>query len=153
MGRANFTWMRAAALLLCAALLVALPATAAANTGTKKKPKVVGAFYTETNGNPNKLLVFSRYSDGTLKKRGAVATGGQGGHQGQPINVMAPPPVCTGNGSGCPALDSQDAIALTPNGKFLFAVNAGSNTVSSFKVTRPRTGAGQSDQLRRRVPG
>ena len=136
MGRASFTWMRAAALLLSAALLVALPATAAAKTGTKKKkPKVVGAFYTETNGNSNKLLVFSRYSDGTLKKRGAVATGGQGGHQGQPINVMAPPPVCTGNGKGCPALDSQDAIALTPNGKFLFAVNAGSNTVSSFKVT------------------
>ena len=49
---------------------------------------------------------------------------------------MAPPPVCTGNGAGCPSLDSQDAIALTPNGKFLFAVNAGSNTVSSFKVTR-----------------
>jgi hypothetical protein len=128
--------MRAAALLLSAALLVALPATAAAKKGNKnKKPKVVGAFYTETNGNPNKLLVFNRYSDGTLKQKGAVATGGQGGHQGQPINVMAPAPVCTGNGSGCPALDSQDAIALTPNGKFLFAVNAGSNTVSSFKVT------------------
>ena len=77
MWRASFTWMRAAVLLLSAALLVALPATAAAKTGTKKKPKktVVGAFYTETNGNPNKLLVFSRYSDGTLKKRGAVATG------------------------------------------------------------------------------
>jgi 6-phosphogluconolactonase len=135
MGRASFSWMRAAAWLLSAALLVALPATAAAKTGKKKKPKVVGAFYTETNGNPNKLLVFSRYSDGTLKQKRSVATGGQGGHQGQPINVMAPPPVCTGNGAGCPALDSQDAIALTPNGKFLFAVNAGSNTVSSFKVT------------------
>jgi 6-phosphogluconolactonase len=49
---------------------------------------------------------------------------------------MAPPPVCTGNGRGCRSLDSQDAIASTPNGKLLFAVNAGSNTVSSFRVTR-----------------
>jgi hypothetical protein len=136
MGRTRGTWTRAAAIALVAALSVAVPATATAKKPKKpKKPTVVGAFYTETNGNPNKLLAFSRYSDGTLKKRGAVATGGQGGHQGQPINVMAPPPVCTGNGKGCPSLDSQDAIALTPNGKFLFAVNAGSNTVSSFKVT------------------
>ena len=49
---------------------------------------------------------------------------------------MAPPPVCTGNGRGCPSLDSQDAIASSSNGKLLFAVNAGSNTVSSFRVTR-----------------
>jgi hypothetical protein len=131
------TW--ATALLLIVAVGVAMPASAAAKAGGKKpskKPKVVGAFYTETNGNPNKLLVFARYSDGTLKQRHSVATGGQGGHQGQPINVMAPPPVCTGNGAGCPALDSQGAIASTPNGKLLFAVNAGSNTVSSFRVTK-----------------
>ncbi len=135
-GMCRSTW--ATALLLVAALAIAMPATAAAKKPAKKpsKPKVVGAFYTETNGNPNKLLVFNRYNDGTLKQASKVATGGQGGHQGQPINVMAPPPVCTGNGAGCPSLDSQDAIALTPNGKFVFAVNAGSNTVSSFKVTK-----------------
>jgi WD40 repeat protein len=127
--------MRAAGLLLIGAVAVAIPATAAAKEQSKK-PKVVGFFYTETNGNPNKLVVFARNSDGTLKQQGTVSTGGQGGHQGQPINVMAPPPVCTGNGAGCPSLDSQDAIASTPNGKLLFAVNAGSNTVSSFRVTR-----------------
>src|SRR6478672_7719448 len=135
-GMCRSTW--ATALLVIGALAIAMPATAAAKAKAKKpaKPKVVGAFYTETNGNPNKLLVFDRYSDGTLKQAKTVATGGQGGHQGQPINVMAPPPVCTGNGAGCPSLDSQDAIASTPNGKFVFAVNAGSNTVSSFKVTK-----------------
>jgi 6-phosphogluconolactonase len=136
MGRGICRSTRAAALLLIPAIAFTMPATAGAKSEQKSsKPKVVGAFYTETNGNPNKLLVFDRYSDGTLKQTNTVATGGQGGHQGQPINVMAPPPVCTGNGAGCPALDSQDAIALTPNGKFLFAVNAGSSTVSSFKVT------------------
>jgi 6-phosphogluconolactonase (cycloisomerase 2 family) len=138
MGRLRFRWTRAAALLVVGAVLVALPATAAAKPAKKK---IVGAFYTETNGNPNKLLVFARYNDGTIKQlkdRKAFLTGGQGGHQGQPINVMAPPPVCTGAGSqpGCPALDSQDAIRESPNRKLLFAVNAGSNTVSSFKITK-----------------
>jgi 6-phosphogluconolactonase len=137
MRRGVFMWARTAALLLTASVSFAVPATAAAKGKHKPtKPKVVGAFYTETNGNPNKLLVFARYSDGTLKQRHSVATGGQGGHQGQPINVMAPPPVCTGGGAGCPSLDSQDAIASTPNGKLVFAVNAGSNTVSAFRVTK-----------------
>jgi 6-phosphogluconolactonase len=134
MGRGLSRSMWAAGLLLIA-VAVAMPATAAAKTQSKK-PKVVGFFYTETNGNPNKLVVFARSSDGTLKQKGTVATGGQGGHQGQPINVMAPPPVCTGGGQGCPSLDSQDAVATSANGKLLFAVNAGSNTVSSFRVTR-----------------
>jgi 6-phosphogluconolactonase len=133
MGRAMCRSTRVAALLLVAAVAVAMPAAAAAKKPAKK---VAGFFYTETNGNPNQLVVFARYSDGTLKQQGTVATGGQGGHQGQPINVMAPPPVCTGNGRGCPSLDSQDAIASSSNGKLLFAVNAGSNTVSSFRVTR-----------------
>ena len=94
MGRGMFRWTRAAALLLIAAVSVAVPATAGAKKPAKKpsKPKVVGAFYTETNGNPNKLLVFDRYSDGTLKQGHKVATGGQGGHQGQPINVDGPAP-------------------------------------------------------------
>ena len=72
MGRAMSRSTRAAALMLIGAVAVAMPATAAAKKPSK--PKVVGAFYTETNGNPNKLVVFNRYSDGTLKKRGAVAS-------------------------------------------------------------------------------
>ena len=84
MGRAMSRSTRAAALMLIGAVAVAMPATAAAKKPSK--PKVVGAFYTETNGNPNKLVV------------------------------------------------------LTTNGKFVFAVNAGSNTVSSFKVTKHGVG-------------
>ena len=135
MGRGVLTRGRASTLLLVASISFAVPATAGAKS-KPSKPKVVGAFYTETNGNPNELLVFARYSDGTLKQERSVATGGQGGHQGQPLNISAPPPVCTGGGNGCPALDSQDALVSTPNTKLLFAVNAGSNTVSSFRVTR-----------------
>ena len=96
---------------------------------------VAGAFYTTTNGNPNQLLWFVRHHDGTLTLQDSVATGGDGGHQGQPINVPLSGPVCSGFGAGCPALDSQDALAATPDHKLLFTVNAGSNTVSSFRVT------------------
>jgi hypothetical protein len=75
MGRGRCMSTRAAALLLTASVAVAIPATAAAKEQSKK-PKVVGFFYTETNGNPNKLVVFARNSDGTLKQQGTVATGG-----------------------------------------------------------------------------
>lgn len=155
MGGMKLRW---ATPVLIIAVLVALPAAAAAKKPGKslavaKKPTkpvakghdrdggdharghVVGAFYTTTNGTPNQLLVFARYSDGTITKQGSVPTGGNGGYQGQPINVMAPPPVCTGGGAGCPALDSQGALGSTPDRKLLFTVNAGSNTVSSFRVT------------------
>jgi 6-phosphogluconolactonase (cycloisomerase 2 family) len=116
--------------LLLAAVSVAVPATAAA------KKRVVGAVYTETNGVPaNRLVIFNRYSDGTIKQRGSILTGGAGENtQPQPLPVNAPPPICSGGGTGCPALDGVDEVLVTRNGKFVFAVNAGSNTVSSFKV-------------------
>jgi 6-phosphogluconolactonase len=140
-------------LAVVAALLV--PAVAGAQVAKKKptsaaahqkhqkskddgdREDVAGAFYTTTNGNPNQLLWFVRHHDGRLTFGGSVATGGNGGHQPQPINVPGlPAPVCEGaSGSGCPSLDSQAALRGTPDGKLLFAVNAGSNTVSSFRVT------------------
>jgi 6-phosphogluconolactonase (cycloisomerase 2 family) len=132
-----FTWTRAAGTLLIAAISVAVLATTA--TAAKKPGKrVVGAVYTETNGVPmNHLIQFDRYSDGTIKQRRSVRTGGTGGIQPQPLPIpTAGPPICSGHGSGCPALDGVDEVLVTPSGKFVFAVNAGSNTVSSFKVTR-----------------
>jgi len=56
-----------------------------------------------------------------------VATGGNGGLQNQPG--------CTPPG-GCPILDTQDELALTKDGHLLFAVNAGSNTISALRVTK-----------------
>lgn len=73
-----------------------------------------GAVYTLTNETTgNAVAVFARAADGTLSPMGTVATGGTG----------------TGDGLG-----SQGAVVLSDDGRWLFAVNAGSNDVSVFRV-------------------
>ncbi len=77
-----------------------------------------GAVYTETNSsNHNAILVFSRAENGQLFSVtvGAVPTGGSG----------------TGAGLG-----TQGALAIDESNTFLFAVNAGSNNVSTFRITQ-----------------
>src|SRR5207249_4107999 len=61
----------------------------------------------------NAVAVFNRAADGTLSAAGTIATGG------------------TGTGG---SLGSQGAVALSDDGRRLFAVNAGSNDVSVFDV-------------------
>src|SRR2546430_6410732 len=61
----------------------------------------------------NSVATFARAADGSLTWAGSVATGG------------------TGAGSG---LGSQGALALSDDGRWLFAVHAGSNEVSAFRV-------------------
>src|SRR5213080_1292635 len=73
-----------------------------------------GAVYTLTNQvGGNAVAVFARGADGRLTAAGTVSTGG------------------TGTGAG---LGSQGAVALSDDGRWLFAVNAGSNDVSVFAV-------------------
>ena len=95
-----------AALLVAAALVFTGSAAADGDRGRD------GAVYTLTNSAAgNAVAVFERDSDGTLDPEGAVPTGGNG----------------TGSGLG-----SQGALVL--DGHRLFAVNAGSNTISSLRV-------------------
>jgi 6-phosphogluconolactonase (cycloisomerase 2 family) len=63
----------------------------------------------------NELLVYARGHDGGLVFHTSVGTGG------------------LGSGSG---LGSQGAVALSGDGRWLFVVNAGSNTVSTFAVRK-----------------
>jgi len=73
-----------------------------------------GAVYTLTNAaSGNAVAYFSRSAQGALTYVGQFATGGNG----------------TGAGLG-----SQSAIALDDDGHELYAVNAGSDTVSAFAV-------------------
>jgi 6-phosphogluconolactonase (cycloisomerase 2 family) len=73
-----------------------------------------GYVYTETNGAAgNVVLAYARGWDGSLSPIGAFATGG------------------LGSGGG---LGSQGALSLTDGGRWLLAVNAGSNDVSVFRV-------------------
>lgn len=72
------------------------------------------AVYTLTNQVAgNAVAVFTRSAAGTLTPAGSYATGGTG----------------TGDGLG-----SQGSIVLSDDGRWLFAVNAGSNDVSVFHV-------------------
>src|SRR6266850_3386999 len=94
-------------------------------TGGLPAPSAVYALTNQVSGNA--IAVFTRGADGRLTSAGSFATGG------------------TGTGAG---LGSQGAVVLSENGRFLFAVNAGSNDVSVFDV-RPsglslasRTGSG-----------
>ncbi|MFL5821967.1 MAG: lactonase family protein [Solirubrobacteraceae bacterium] len=103
--------------------LLALPATAAAHHhGRHQEGPGRAAFYTADN-NPagNNVLVFSRSHDGLLSQTATVSTGG--------IGISSTPPF------GFPIVDSSGSINLTHGGKLLFVVNAGDNTISSFRVT------------------
>jgi len=74
-----------------------------------------GAVYALTNqAGANAVAMYARAADGGLTWIGSVATGGNGA------------------GSG---LGSQGALALSDDARWLFAVNAGSNDVSAFRVT------------------
>ncbi len=86
-----------------------------AGAGPALSAREAGTVYTESNaGTGNQVLVFHRAWDGTLTPAGAVASGGMG--------------------TGAP-LASQGAVALGGDGDWLFAVNAGSDSISSFRVT------------------
>jgi len=74
-----------------------------------------GAVYTMTNGSAgNAVLAFTRGANGTLGNPQSFATGGLG----------------TGVGLG-----NQGGLALSQNNRWLFAVNAGSDDVSAFRVS------------------
>ena len=83
-----------------------------------------GAVFTMTNATDgNKIVVFSRDANGILTKSQEVATGGNGA------------------GGGVDPLGSQGSLLLSngsahsnSDGEWLFAVNAGSNDISVFRV-------------------
>jgi 6-phosphogluconolactonase len=76
------------------------------------------AVYTQSNAaEGNEILVFSRDSHGALHLAHRAATRGLG----------------TGAGLG-----SQGALALSRDGRYLYAVNAGSDTISAFVLFRSR---------------
>src|SRR5579864_7574979 len=81
-----------------------------------------GTVYVQTNTAPvNYVLAFDRSHDGTLGAPVRYATHGVG-------KPAANPPL------GIPFLDSSGSVTLSDNGRFLFVVNAGDNTVASFRV-------------------
>jgi 6-phosphogluconolactonase len=85
-----------------------LPATA-----NDYGPQRVGTVYTASNAEAgNAILAFDQFGDGSMRAVGTTVTGG------------------TGTGKG---LGNQSGITLSPDRRWLFAVNAGSNEISVFK--------------------
>lgn len=80
-------------------------------TGADDAPGAVFALTNSPAGNA--VLVYDRAADGSLTPAGTYATGG------------------TGTGAG---LGSQGAVIVSDDHRLLFAVNAGSNSVSVFRI-------------------
>lgn len=81
----------------------------------------VGMVFSMTNDINNSVVAFARYSNGTLSFMNVYMT--------------------NGNGTGVQMVDSlgsQGSLILSQNGRFLFAVNAGSNSISSFYINHDR---------------
>lgn len=86
----------------------------------KKKRRRLGAVYTMTNAAVNNTVIaFRRDRNGRLTRIDSFLTGGSG----------------TGEAIVDP-LASQGSMILSRQGHFLFVVNAGSNSISSFRVSR-----------------
>ncbi len=84
-------------------------------------PGLSGAVYTLSNQpTGNSIIVFDRAADGTLTLVGSFPTGGTG-FVGGPLGKVDP-------------LGSQGSVVLNESNRLLFAVNAGSNSVSEFAV-------------------
>jgi 6-phosphogluconolactonase len=82
-----------------------------------ERPGVAGAVYAMTNdASENRVLVYRRNSKGLLTFHRPVLTHGRG------------------SGGVLDPLQSQGSLALSEDDKFLFVANAGSGTISSFRV-------------------
>ncbi len=118
----------AAAAATAALLIVATPAghattNAAATTNASNTPGAVYAMTNERSG--NRILVYDRRSDGTLAAPRPFATGGLGTGQ---IDQSGNSVVLAGGNFET----SQDNVG--GSSEYLFTVNTGSNSVSSFRL-------------------
>lgn len=94
--------------------LTAMLAFAAGAAQAQTQPPSGGMVYTESNSaSGNTVIAFRHAANGTLTQTAAVATGGLGTEGG---------------------LGNQGALALGGNGRWLFAINAGSDEISVLET-------------------
>jgi 6-phosphogluconolactonase len=102
-------------LIVFPVIAMALGLAQAGDAGEKK------AVFVMTNAaNRNEVLSYQRQTDGSLKLYGTFHTGGRG------------------SGGNVDPLGSQGSLTLSEDHALLFAVNAGSGEISSFRVNGPR---------------
>ena len=108
--KTSLTSITARHLLSAATAAIVLSATAVAQAQTP----AAGAVYTSTNATDgNQVAIYHRAADGTATFDQYVDTGGYG------------------SGAG---LGNQGAVTLSQNGRWLYVVNAGSDSLSVFRV-------------------
>lgn len=106
--------------VVAAAIVGGLAASAAADPPPSALPGASHAVFVQTdNPSGNQIVAYDRAGDGSLSLAGTYATGGLGG-------VLA--------GSVVDHLASQGSLTYDPQNALLFAVNAGSDSVSVFAV-------------------
>ena len=103
-------------LMAFVAFLLGPASVAAAAEGT------AGAVYTLTNTATNAVVAYDRSASGELTWSGTFPTGGSGG-----------------------SLGSQGAVTISENGRWLYAVDAGSNDFAVFRITKD--GLAWSDRI------
>src|SRR3984885_9269043 len=108
---------RLGALILGVAAAVAVAVPAAASASTSSSPVVGHDYVNDNTAGTNTIGAFDRHANGTLTPE-----------PGSPF-------VAGGAGTGA-GLASQGAIQITAGGRFLLAVDAGSNQISVLRIHR-----------------
>ena len=111
----------AAAAAVAAAAVAAAASPAFASASSPGQPAAV--FVQTDNTAGNRVVAYDRAADGTLTPAGSYATGGRGG-------ILA--------GSVVDHTASQGSLTYDPRHGLLYAVNAGSDTISVFAVRGDR---------------
>jgi 6-phosphogluconolactonase len=102
--------------LLMAALAMGLVSSTLSKAQNADKQSAGAVFVMTNNVDKNEVVAYRRAIDGTLQEGGRVATGGRG------------------SGGNNDPLESQGSLTLSQDHSLLFAVNAGSGSVSVFSV-------------------
>src|SRR5580700_10037630 len=123
--RLSFTLIAIASSIVAATVFFTTVGSAQAPT-TQTKKAAGGHLYMQTNETRNSIIHYHRSANGALAEVERVATGGAGSGELSPIYHINRPNDFEGAGS----------VILTPDRRFLFATNAGDNSVSSFAVDK-----------------
>ena len=111
---------KAAAVTVAGAAVAALPALPASAAGGHSWPGHSPAVFVQTdNAAGNTIVAYTRTGSGGLQQAGSYPTGGNGGAT---------------SGSVVVHLSSQGSLAYDRRAGLLYAVNAGSNTITVFRV-------------------
>lgn len=105
---------------LATAIALALGGTAAAHAQDFGPSANHGVFVMTNDADSNEIVAFERDRSGALHQARSYRTGGRG------------------SGGTVDPLTSQGSLTLSTNGQWLFAVNAGSGTLSVFRVDGAR---------------